>query len=342
MQFKLNGIPEKIRVSIGSAILLGLKHGNILAPPTTIYMLTYYPGKCLANCSFCAQARESKSDLNHLSRIVWPVFETSKVMERIELLKNQSLIKRICIQSLNYPNVFKDLLGLVKTIKGLTKIPISISCQPFNEKELKALYKEGVERISIPLDAVNKEIFEKIKGIGVKGPYSWEKHIEKLKLAVKIFGKNRVSTHLIIGLGEKEIDACKTIQFLHDLGITIGLFALTPLKGTKLENEKQPDLIHYRKIQLSRYLITNNLTHVEKMSFNDNGEIVDFGLSLDKILEIIQTGEPFLTSGCPNCNRPFYNERISGPIYNFPRPLTEKEKIEIKNDFIKIFKFRRE
>ncbi|MEM3571101.1 MAG: radical SAM protein, partial [Candidatus Bathyarchaeia archaeon] len=246
--------PEKIRVSIGSAILLGLKHGKILAPPTTIYMLTYYPGKCLANCSFCAQARESNSDLSHLSRVAWPVFETLKVVEKLRSLKNLSLIKRVCIQSLNYENAFKDIVGLVRIIKNSIKIPISVSCQPFNEDEFKVLHKEGVERISIPLDASTEEIFERIKGKEVKGPYNWKDHIEKLKLAVKIFGWKKVTTHLIIGLGEKEIDACKIIQFLHDNGIIIGLFALTPLKGTKMENEKQPDLNHYRKIQLSRYL----------------------------------------------------------------------------------------
>ena len=327
-------IPEKIRVSIGSAILLGLKHGKILVPPTTLYMLTYCPGRCLANCSFCAQARESNSDLSHLSRVVWPIFETSRVIEKIKLLKNLSSIRRICIQSLNYPNAFNDVLSLVKIIKNSTKIPISISCQPFNEKELRALREEGVERISIPLDAITEEIFERIKGRGVKGPYSWKEHIEKLKLAVKIFGRNKVTTHLIIGLGEKEIDACKIIQFLHDYGITVGLFALTPLKGTKMEKEKQPDLNYYRRIQLLRYLIVNGLTRVENMDFNENGEIVDFGIPLMKIHEIIQTGNPFLTSGCPNCNRPFYNERTLGPIYNFPRPLTKEEKIKIENALI--------
>ncbi|MEM2896338.1 MAG: radical SAM protein [Candidatus Bathyarchaeia archaeon] len=335
---KIRFEPERIRVSVGSAILLGLKHGVSLVPPTTIYMLTYYPGKCLANCSFCSQARESKSNSDHLSRVVWPVFETSNVMEKIKLLKFPSLVERICIQSLNYPNAFKDVLSLVKAIKGLTEIPVSVSCQPFEEKELRALREEGVERVSIPLDAVRKDIFERIKGLEVKGPYSWEEHIEKLKLAVKIFGKNQVTTHLIIGLGEKEVDSSRIIQFLHDLGITIGLFALTPLKGTKMEKEKQPELFYYRKIQLLRYLIVNNFARIERMDFNHDGEIVDFGVPLMKIREVIQTGKPFLTSGCPGCNRPFYNEKISGPIYNFPRALTEKEKAEIEDTFIKIVK----
>jgi biotin synthase len=25
-----------------------------------------------------------------------------------------------------------------------------------------------------------------------------------------------------------------------------------------------------------------------------------------------------MTSGCPNCNRPYYNETPSGPILNYP------------------------
>jgi biotin synthase-related radical SAM superfamily protein len=37
------------------------------------------------------------------------------------------------------------------------------------------------------------------------------------------------------------------------------------------------------------------------------------------------TGEPFQTSGCPDCNRPFYNEQPGGPLYNYPRPLTAGE-----------------
>jgi biotin synthase len=44
-------------------------------------------------------------------------------------------------------------------------------------------------------------------------------------------------------------------------------------------------------------------------------------------------GEPFMTSGCPGrdgkvaCNRPYGNERPSGPIRNFPF-MPEKEDIE--------------
>ncbi|MFH7835983.1 MAG: radical SAM protein, partial [Candidatus Aenigmatarchaeota archaeon] len=61
-----------IRVSLGSAIVLGLIKGKIDVNPTTAYLLTYRNGKCIANCSFCPQAKSSKSRADMLSRIVWP------------------------------------------------------------------------------------------------------------------------------------------------------------------------------------------------------------------------------------------------------------------------------
>jgi biotin synthase-related radical SAM superfamily protein len=36
-------------------------------------------------------------------------------------------------------------------------------------------------------------------------------------------------------------------------------------------------------------------------------------------------GEAFETSGCADCNRPYYNEQPGGPLYNYPRPLTSEE-----------------
>jgi len=30
-------------------------------------------------------------------------------------------------------------------------------------------------------------------------------------------------------------------------------------------------------------------------------------------------------TGCDGCNRPYYNERPRGPMYNYPRPLNKKE-----------------
>jgi len=66
------------------------------------------------------------------------------------------------------------------------------------------------------------------------------------------------------------------------------------------------------------------------MAFGADGEIVDFGVDKDTLIHAVESGTPFLTSGCRDCNRPFYNEKPSGPIYNYPRNLNTEEIAAIK------------
>ena len=108
-------IPSKIRTSLGSAILLNLVEGVMDVAPTTIYLLTYHAGKCVANCSFCSQARSSTSRAEMLSRVTWPVFPSTEVINRIKNLE-RGLIKLICIQTMNYPTMLKEVIEFVRKI----------------------------------------------------------------------------------------------------------------------------------------------------------------------------------------------------------------------------------
>jgi biotin synthase len=323
-------LPEMIRVSTGSAIVLGLLRGRLDAKPTTVYLLTYRAEKCFANCCFCPQAKMSRGRADMLSRVTWPPFPTEQVISGIELATKTGAIKRVCIQALNYPTVFEDVLNLAKEIKSRAEVPLSISCQPLTREKMEKLAKAGVDRISIPLDAATKEIFEKVKGRLVGGPYLWEKQREALMEAVKIFGEGSVSTHLIVGLGETEKEMVQTIQWCVDLGVYPGLFAFTPIPGTLLENSPQPSLGHYRRIQIAHYLITGRKTRYEKMIFDGDGCLVDFGVPEEELVQVIRTGNPFVTSGCPGCNRPYYNEKPGGPLYNYPRQPLPEEIVEIE------------
>ena len=157
--------------------------------------------------------------------------------------------------------------------------------------------------------------------------------METLKEAKKIFGEGKVSTHLIVGLGETEEEMISRIQEMKDLDICPGLFAFTPIKGTKLERHDQPSLASYRRIQLARHLIVSGETRCEEMHFDENGALVDFGVPRKLLKRTVLSGEAFRTSGCPNCNRPYYNESPGGPIYNYPRKLLNEEIEDIRKQF---------
>jgi len=319
------GTPEKIRVSVGSAIVLGLLKGRLDAPSTTIYMLTYREGKCLANCGFCPQAHNSTSRADMLARVTWPPFPTKQVIEKIASSAEKGTIKRVCIQALNYSTVFKDLTHLTRLIHSGSNVPISLSCPPFSKAQFKELAEAGVDRISIALDAATEQLFNKVKGAQTQSPYQWKQQHQALKEAVEVFGKNQVYTHLIVGLGETEKEILETIQQGTDSGVYPSLFAFTPISGTTLENTPQPPIETYRRIQLARHLIIHRKTRYENMKFDNNERIVDFGIPKTQLHQVIQEGTPFCTSGCPECNRPYYNERPGGPMYNFPRqPLPDE------------------
>ena len=326
-------LPRHVRVSIGSAVVLRLLDARLDVSPTTVYLMTHKKGKCTANCAFCPQARGSRSRSGMLSRISWPTYQSQIVIESITRTFLEGKVKRVCVQALNYDGVFDDLSALVNSIHKKSRIPISVSCQPLRKKNIVNLFLAGAERLGIPLDAATEEIFTKIKGATVGAPYNWKRQFRLLKKAVEIFGKSRVTTHLIVGLGETDQEMVKTIQKCVDSAVLPGLFAFTPILGTRLARKPQPQVEKYRRIQLARHLILSGITRYEQMEFDEDENVLSYGIDDQTLLQTVENGQPFVTSGCPHCNRPYYNEKPSGPIFNYPRKLAKNETFEIKKQF---------
>ncbi len=323
-------LPTKIRVSLGTAIVLKLLQGKLDSEPTTAYLMTYRAGKCTANCSFCPQARGSKSSSELLSRVSWPILTTLNVLAALAEAAKLGKIRRICIQALNYPDVFLQLEAIVREIKKSSAIPVSVSCQPLNTQNIELLKKCGVDRMGIALDASTKTLFSEVKGSGAGSTYSWEDQFTQMRNAVMFFGRGNVSTHVIIGLGETEKEATEIIQTCFDMTVLPGLFAFTPVRGTTLEAKSPPKLDSYRRVQLARYIIVNGIAKSSDMKFDNEGRITSFGVSKEVLESIVESGLPFRTSGCSDCNRPFYNEKPSGPIYNYPKHPSQIEIKEIR------------
>ncbi|MBY8981789.1 MAG: radical SAM protein, partial [Candidatus Lokiarchaeota archaeon] len=260
---------DKIRISIGSAITLGLLTNKKLdTPPTTCYLMTYFSGKCSSNCSFCPQARNSKGASDRLSRINWPVFKFTDFLTKLKYMRPSKKFKRICIQTLNYPQNFKDLTEIITQVKKETSISISTAIPPFSKEQLRELKLIGIERVGIALDGATEDTFEKFKGKGVNSLYTWNEHYHKLIEATTIFSNSSVSTHLIYGLGDTQEQIVNLIYELNKYKISTALFAFMPIKGTNLETLEQPNILDFRKLQLARDIIVNKEKSLQDITFN--------------------------------------------------------------------------
>ena len=278
--------------------------------PTTAYLMTDSDEGCRATCAFCPQSSTSRSRRDMLSRVLWPRYALSDVLGRLGQAGRS--FSRVCVQTLIYNGFFHDLKDILSGVAKLG-LPVSASCPPLRRKDLEELKRLALNSISLPVDAATPKIFSRVKA----GIYSWEDCMNALKTCVKIFGTGQVWTHLIVGLGETEEEAVALMSQMLDMGVQVALFAFTPVGGTELENQSQPSLQSYRRIQAALTLLSRRLARAEDMRFS-NGCLVEFGVSRGFLREALSSGRAFMTAGCPGCNRPYYNERASGPLFNFP------------------------
>lgn len=284
------------------------------ALPTTLY--TMLGENCVADCRYCAQARNSKADKKMLSRVIWPEFDLDDFLDSIDDKKG---CKRICVQTLKYPKLVDDLVYLVNRIRERTSILVSACVNPLDKKSLERLKNAGLDRVGVGLDCASESVFKVMKP-----NFRWDDYMNFMKDMVAVFGSG--SVHLIAGLGETDEEMISMFQKTVDMNCYPALFAFTPVRGVKLDYP-QPGIGSYRALQLARYFITNKLCRIENMVF-ENGKLISVKVSSSILEDVLNSGKPFQTSGCPDCNRPFYNERPGGSMYNYPYPLS---KDDIKN-----------
>lgn len=313
---------NKINVSIGTAGVLGLTDVPMDAPPTTAYLML--GGRCSMTCGFCAQARTSRASALNLSRVTWPEFPLTETIKHLARTVERGAIRRCCLQVTAGQGYYERALTVIEAVKSATDVPLDAAILPPTMDHVSELIAAGVDHVGFGLDAACERAFCRLKG------GDWARSLHLIQETARRH-PGHAAAHLIVGLGETEREMAGTIQTLHDWNVTVGLFAFTPVRGTEMEHTPPPPLALYRRLQAARHFIVHGLARADGFSFSPEGRLLDFGLP--NLPELLSDGLAFQTSGCPDCNRPYYNERPAGPLYNYPRPLNS---IEVRQAVAKI------
>jgi biotin synthase len=326
--------PEYIQTSLAASLTLGFQSGSFHrnAKLKGLNLLLHYEEGCSGKCHFCGLSRLRKEGpkAKTFIRVNWPLYPLEEIIERT---KGKDQIHRVCISMITHPKALEDTLYVIQRLRKETDLFISVLISPTlirHEDSLAAMKKAGAGRVGIAIDAATPQLFDQLRGKGVGGPHQWDHYWDVTDMAVTVFGRFYVGIHLIVGLGETEKEMVEAIQRGQNMGAYTHLFSFFPEKGSPMEKHFSPPLGQYRRIQLARWIINESLGSAGHMKFDENGKLIDFGMGVESL---IRAGEPFMTSGCPGrdgkvaCNRPYGNERPSGPIRNFPF-MPEAEDIE--------------
>jgi len=334
--------PEYIKTSLASAIGLRFRSGRFYrdARPFCINLLLCYPDNCYSNCAYCGLARsrpESNGDKSFI-RVDWPVLRTKDVIERLK--KYQSSIRRVCVSMVTHKNAVRDTFDITRQIAHCCTSPISVLLTPnlMDKNDLIRLKGIGADTVGIGLDAASKRVFELTRGKKVNGGLVWEKYWEVLEEAVDVFGRDKISCHIMVGIGETDKELVEIFFRLRECGVLAHLFSFYPEPDSTMAARKRPSLRKFRRIQLVRHLVENEDIKEELVVYNEKGNISKFLMNDDIINSAVESGRPFITGGCESnngeigCNRPFGSYRPGEPFRDFPFQPGPEDIIKIRKE----------
>jgi biotin synthase-related radical SAM superfamily protein len=308
--------PEYLQTSTAGALVLGFEEGSFYrdAKLHCLNLLLTYADGCRANCAFCGLGRDRRADGTphgkSFIRVRWPIM-------------------RACISMVTHPRAKVDTLEVVRRLAPAGKaISVLVAPTIVDKAWLDELHVLGVDKVGIAIDAATEPLFDSRRGKGVHGPHSWDRYWDTLRDAMDVFGPESTGVHLMVGIGETEREAAAIMQWVHELGSDTHLFSFFPEPGSAMEHDPQPGIGKYRRMQLAREAIHKGIASMDGMAFNDREQLVDFGVTQDRLDRLIAEGNAFLTQGCRDedgfitCNRPYSNctpfQAAKGELRNYP------------------------
>jgi biotin synthase-related radical SAM superfamily protein len=263
--------------------------------------------------------------------VPWPLYPFDEIVDAVN--HAPAYVQRTCISMITNPKCRSHTAEMARRLSRETPLPVSVLISPtiMEENDLVRLKDAGVDKIGVALDLATAELFEAYRGRAVSGPHAWGKYWQMIEAGLRVFGRPNVGAHLMVGMGETEAEVVSLIQRLWDKSVLSHLFSFFAEEASALAGMAQPPWPVYLRVQLARYLIEEGLSRSERMTFDPQGRLFDFGVALERLAEIISTGLPFMTTGClgPDgrvaCNRPFGNCLPDVRQWNYAYPPNEEE-----------------
>ncbi|OPY52084.1 MAG: biotin synthase [Methanosaeta sp. PtaU1.Bin060] len=171
-------------------------------------------GRCIYNCRFCPVPK-IEGDVKDLDMILRLVEEASQTGQ----LKAISLTSGI---EKSPEDEVEKAVKIVKALRAQYDVPIGVSVYP-TDRSSEELKEAGATEIKYNVETMDPEIFA-MYCPGLSLDYV----LLSLGKAVKIFGKNRVSTNLILGLGESDKSVLSGVTRLAEMGVIPNLRPISP------------------------------------------------------------------------------------------------------------------
>jgi len=173
--------------------------------------------RCIYNCRFCTSPL-LKGDATR-------TLTDDKIVKMIKNSMDEQDVVSVALTSGVIVSVDETIDRMVSCVKAIRKefpdIPIGVEPYIDSEDQIKRLKDAGATEMKINLETPRKDIFERICP-----ELDHSLVLEMLNISAKIFGRGKVTTNLICGIGETDGDLEGCMRMLASFGCVPGLRAI--------------------------------------------------------------------------------------------------------------------
>ena len=157
--------------------------------------------RCIYDCKFCS-----------VPILQGGIKTLGEVLGMVERAAKTGKLKAIALTTGVAHSPEEEIDRVIEVVKALKRfnLPIGVSVHPTKDSSQR-LKDAGVVEVKYNVETMDRTIFDRVCR-GRKG-FSLDFILNSLRDAVRVFGKNRVSTNFIIGLGET--DECVHAGVVH-------------------------------------------------------------------------------------------------------------------------------
>jgi biotin synthase-related radical SAM superfamily protein len=169
--------------------------------------------RCIYSCKFCASPRLEKEVTKSLT--------PDKVVEMI-LAADRDEMRSVAVTSavVDSPAATVERMAYVisRVREALPDIPIGVEPYVDSLEQIDRLKEAGADEIKLNLESNDPAIFEKVCG---ELDIDWI--MEALAHAVKVFGRGKVCSNIIYGMGESDDNVLDGVESLASMGVVATL-----------------------------------------------------------------------------------------------------------------------